>query len=145
MIPMTLQIWIYRSAVRLYPSEFRREYGDDLVQLFTELVSDLGPRRAWGRTVVDLIATLPRYRLETLVNLSRSSAPMVGAAAAAILSLVWLALAVADLSGGLGETLRHWWSTLPAVALTLSVAALLIIGRRRRPSSPDHRLSTGRR
>jgi hypothetical protein len=41
-------------------------------------------------------------------------------------------MAVAALSGGPGDTLRHWWSTLPAVALLVSVAALLINGLRRR-------------
>jgi peptidoglycan/LPS O-acetylase OafA/YrhL len=95
-------------------------------------VSDLGPRRAWGRTLIDLIATLPRYRLEALVNPKRKTAPLAAAAIAAVLSLAWLVMAVAALSGGPGDTLRHWWSTLPAVALLVSVAALLINGLRRR-------------
>jgi len=57
-------------------------------------------------------------------------------AAATMLSLAWFAFAVADLSGGLGDTWRHWWAALPAVALALSVTAMVVTGRRRRPSPP---------
>ena len=99
-------------------------------------MSDLGPRRAWGRTFIDLIATLPRYRLEALVNPQRKTAPLAAAAIAAMLSFAWLVMAVAELSGGPGDTMHHWWSTLPAVALFVSVAALVIIGLRRRSPSP---------
>ncbi|OFW64561.1 MAG: hypothetical protein A2135_08600 [Actinobacteria bacterium RBG_16_67_15] len=136
MTRLPLHVRVYRLAVRLYPRAFRTEYGDDLVGAFTALVSDLGPRRAWGRTFIDLIATLPRYRLEALVNPQRKTAPLAAAAIAAMLSFAWLVMAVAELSGGPGDTMHHWWSTLPAVALFVSVAALVIIGLRRRSPSP---------
>jgi hypothetical protein len=132
-----LHVRVYRLAVRLYPRAFRTEYGDDLVEAFTALVSDLGPRRAWTRTFIDLITTLPRYRLEALVNPQRKTAPLAAAAIAALLSLAWLATAVADLSGDRETPCRHWWSTLPAVALLVSVAALVIMGLRQRSSSPS--------
>lgn len=70
---MTSHLRTYRAAVRLYPKEFRREHGDDIVALFAELMADRGPRRAWSRTILDLIITLPTYRLETIMSQSRSS------------------------------------------------------------------------
>lgn len=59
---------IYRSLVHLYPGSFRSQYGDDLVQQFADLVRDRGARAAWARTSVDLMVTVPRYRLETIMN-----------------------------------------------------------------------------
>jgi hypothetical protein len=70
---MTTHVRTYRAAVRLYPRDFRREFGDDLVRHFAKLVSDLGPRRAWSRTLLDLIITLPIYRLETIMSPARSN------------------------------------------------------------------------
>jgi hypothetical protein len=59
---------VYRSLLRLYPRSFRGHYGDDLVQQFADLVADRGVRAAWARTGVDLIVTVPRYRLESIMN-----------------------------------------------------------------------------
>jgi len=57
----------------LYPREFRDRYSDDLVQTLTDLSDELGARRAWCRVTLDLVVTVPRYRLETLMNDKRSS------------------------------------------------------------------------
>jgi len=62
--------------VRLYPRSFRGHYGDDLVQHFADLVADRGPRTAWTRTGLDLIVTLPRYRLESVMS-EQSSATVL--------------------------------------------------------------------
>ena len=59
---------VYRGLVRLYPRSFRHDYADDLVQNFTDLLAHHGPSRTWRRTVVDLAVTVPRYRLETVMN-----------------------------------------------------------------------------
>lgn len=64
---------LYRALVRLYPRQFRRDYGDDLVQHFDDLVTDRGTRAAWARTSLDLIITIPRYHLEQIMNDQRSS------------------------------------------------------------------------
>jgi hypothetical protein len=58
----------YRSLLRLYPRDFRTDYGDDLVQHFADLVTDRGTRAAWTRTTNDLIITVPRYRLESIMS-----------------------------------------------------------------------------
>lgn len=59
---------MYRSLVHLYPRDFRLGYGDDLVQHFDDLVTDRGTRAAWTRTGIDLIVTVPRYRLERIMT-----------------------------------------------------------------------------
>jgi len=64
---------IYRSLLWLYPREFRREYGDDLVQNFADLLALNGVRAAWSRTSIDLIITVPRYRLETIMSEQKSA------------------------------------------------------------------------
>lgn len=55
---------VYRFLVRLYPSEFRHEYGEDLVAHYGDLVADRGARAARARTALDLAITIPRYHLE---------------------------------------------------------------------------------
>jgi hypothetical protein len=59
---------LYRGMVRLYPRTFRHDYGEALEQHFTDLVADRGLRAAWARTTVDLVVTLPRYRMESLMS-----------------------------------------------------------------------------
>ena len=59
---------VYRSLLLLYPRDFRDRYTDDLVQTLTDLSRELGARRAWRRVTLDLVVTVPRYRLETLMN-----------------------------------------------------------------------------
>ncbi len=63
----------YRSLLVLYPRDFRDRYSDDLVQTLTDLSAELGPRRAWRRVTLDLVVTLPRYRMETLMKQEHSS------------------------------------------------------------------------
>ena len=82
---------MYRTLLLLYPRDFRDRYTDDLVQIFTDLSGELGHRRAWRRVTLDLIVTVPRYRLETLMNAERSStvltATIVVMAVAGIMSV----------------------------------------------------------
>jgi hypothetical protein len=59
---------VYRSLLRLYPKPFRAQYGDDLVQQLADLITDRGARAAWARVSLDLIVTVPRYRLESVMN-----------------------------------------------------------------------------
>ncbi len=70
---------MYRALVRLYPRGFRSDYGDDLYQLFADLVERDGAAKAWRRTAVDLAVTVPRYRLETVMSSRRSTVALVAA------------------------------------------------------------------
>ena len=63
----------YRLLIPLYPAEFRREHGDDMVLLFDALVADRGILAATGRTSIDLIVTVPRYRLEAVMTEFRAT------------------------------------------------------------------------
>ena len=80
---------VYRSLLVLYPRDFRDRYADDLVQTFTDLSGELGARSAWRRVTLDLVVTVPRYRLETLMNDERSST---------VLTLAITAMAVAGIT-----------------------------------------------
>ena len=73
---------IYRALVRLYPKEFRRHYGDDLVQTFVDLLGRNGASRTWPRVTLDLVITVPRYRLETVMSQRQSTATLYLAIAA---------------------------------------------------------------
>jgi len=66
----------YRSLLHLYPRDFRTEYGDDLVQTFADLITDRGTRATWTRTTTDLIITVPRYRLESIMSEKTSTATL---------------------------------------------------------------------
>jgi hypothetical protein len=63
----------YRSLLVLYPRDFRDRYSDDLVQTLTDLSAELGPGRTWRRVMLDLVVTVPRYRMETLMKEEHSS------------------------------------------------------------------------
>ena len=76
---------VYRSLLRLYPSEFRHEFGIDLALHFDDLVASLGTGRAWRRTAIDLTVTIPRYRLEHHMSEQHAASTtvlLVGACAA---------------------------------------------------------------
>ena len=105
---MTAHERTYRAAVRLYPRDFREQYGDDLAQLFANLVSDLGPRRAWSRTLLDLVITLPIYRLETIMRPTRSIPALfitIVALTAVGLTALYMGIPVALVPLGLGVVL----------------------------------------
>jgi hypothetical protein len=59
---------VYGALIHLYPADFRRDYGRDLVQHFDDLVSDRGVGTAWVRTGLDLTVTVPRYQLERIMT-----------------------------------------------------------------------------
>ena len=70
---------VYKNILRLYPRDFRDQYGDDLLQIHPDLFAELGPRRAWRRVTLDLIVTVPRYRMETLMNEQHTSTVLTAA------------------------------------------------------------------
>ena len=104
---------VYRRLIRLYPSDFRRHHGDDLLQLFTDLVVDRGAAAAWTRTGVDLITTVPRYRLETIMSEHHS---------ASTLNII-IALLTA---GGLASILT---GVYPGMVLLVAAVALAVAQR----------------
>lgn len=121
---------IYHTLVRLYPKAFRDAYGDDLVQHFDGLVADRGSRAAWCRTALDLAVTVPRYRLETIMN-ERHSATTISVAVG-LLAAAGVASTLVDIGlypGGL----------LLVVALALGIAQRSAIARALRAPDPHRR------
>jgi len=63
---------LYRSLLRLYPKLFRVRFGDELVQLFGDVMRDAGEGRggrggiggAWVRILADIALTAPAERLD---------------------------------------------------------------------------------
>jgi peptidoglycan/LPS O-acetylase OafA/YrhL len=59
---------VYRTLIHLYPPDFRRHYGQDLVQHLEDLIADRGVGAAWARTGLDLTVTVPRYQMERIMT-----------------------------------------------------------------------------
>lgn len=104
---------LYRKLVALYPRDFRDHHGADLEQHFADLVRDTGTTAAWRRTAVDLLVTLPLYRLEHLMTdrhstmaLHASIATMSLAGVAGLLTGVFPGALFIALAAGLGLTQR---------------------------------------
>lgn len=119
---------VYRSLVRLYPSTFRLEYGEDLVAHYADLVADRGARAARARTALDLAITIPRYHLEHVMTEQHS---------ATVLSLVIGLFAIgglASLMTGVGPGL-----VLFVVAIVLAVAQWSTLSRALRVPSSNRR------
>jgi hypothetical protein len=53
---------LYRRLLRVYPVEYRAEYGDQMVQLFGDQLRDEGAARAWLRAAQDLPASAAAER-----------------------------------------------------------------------------------
>lgn len=119
---------IYHTLVRLYPKAFRDAYGDDLVQHFDGLVADRGSRAAWCRAALDLAVTVPRYRLETIMN-ERHSATTISVAVGLLAAAGVASMLVGLYPGGL----------LLVVALALAIAQRSAIARALRAPDPHRR------
>ena len=102
---------LYRACITLYPPAFRRHYGEDLVQHFDDLVVDRGRRGACLRTGLDLVITVPLYRLERLMSPQHSATALV-----VVISLVAAAGVLSVLTG------LYPGLVLLGVALVLGVA-----------------------
>jgi hypothetical protein len=126
---------LYRGMVRLYPRGFRRDYGEALEQHFSDLVADRGLRAAWARTTVDLVVTLPRYRMESLMSERTTTTTIT----VAIVLLV--TAGVATVLTGFGPGL-----VLFGMALVLAISQRSQLGRSIRTPDTDlrrRRLRTG--
>lgn len=137
---------VYRGLLRLYPRQFREEYGPDMVLLLTHQLRAESTARVLARIVIDLALSLPTTHLETRMNRPSSSATAFGFAALGLAALtvaviggssagmLVIALPVAAASGALSvlawrnaraitrpqPVTAHWWKLLTAGALTLA-------------------------
>jgi hypothetical protein len=126
---MSSHVDVYRRLVRLYPRGFRDDYADDLVQNFADLVANHGPSRTWRRTAVDLVVTVPRYRLETVMN-PRHANTTLYIATAIVAAAAAVSITTAVFPGGF---------VLLAVAAVLTVVSASKLARSTRPADPQRR------
>lgn len=61
-------IGLYRGLLLCYPRSFRREYGADMVLLFSDQLGDEPAPRVWCRGLIDLAVTVPTQHLEAHMN-----------------------------------------------------------------------------
>ena len=102
-------IGAYRALLRLYPRNFRDEYGPDMALLFADQLRDEPAARVWVRGMVDLAITVPAQHLEAHMN--RPPTPVIPLLFV-VVSLTGVCVAVI---GG---------SSLGMLAVGLSVAAV---------------------
>ena len=62
---------LYRALLRLFPAEFRGDFGDQMADDFREQRADAaagGPTlaRLWTRTALDIVRSAPREHLDVL-------------------------------------------------------------------------------
>jgi hypothetical protein len=99
----------YGALARLYPREFREEYGDDMVSLFRDQCRDEPVWSVTLRSLLDLALTLPSQHLETRMH--RDPTPVA--------TLAYLTVALA------GVLLAVVGGTTP---LALGTGALVAVG-----------------
>lgn len=58
---------VYHWLLWLYPGDLRADHGQEMAQVFHDLVRERG-RRIWGLIALDLAVSVPRTRLESIMN-----------------------------------------------------------------------------
>ena len=136
----------YGVLLRLYPREFREEYGEDMAQLLRDQLRDESATRVWARTVLDVALTAPSIRLEAHMSRGTSAPIVYGTATVACLVLaivagtsigvsvvglagVFVFGALAFISWRRARTLEpsrhaamHWWKYLGVGCVALAAA-----------------------
>ncbi|MEO7397864.1 MAG: hypothetical protein ABIW84_04800 [Ilumatobacteraceae bacterium] len=97
---MSKGLSLYAALTRLYPAGFRREFGSDLVQHFDDLSQARGPCAAWRRASLDLLVTVPRYRLESIMSTRSSSFTLIfGPIALAVAGAASILMGIVPIAG----------------------------------------------
>jgi putative ABC transport system permease protein len=65
---------IYRTLLYAYPAEFRREYGGEMEQFFTDRLAAEPAAPVWRQSVADILVSAPREHLHLLTADLRYSA-----------------------------------------------------------------------
>jgi hypothetical protein len=126
---MTSDQRLYATLVRLYPRRFRHDFADEMVVVFGELVERNGRAATWRRVLVDLVVTVPVYRLETFMAPQRSTAALTA------LALTFAVGAVTTFAIGVWPAAV----VLLLVAVVIGVSERSHLARSLRPENPSHR------
>ena len=116
--------WLARLAVRMLPARTRARYGQELVGLL-----DCSPRRL--ADTLDVLVLAAHTHLEDPMRRPLHTFANVSLA----VSLVLLGYTVNDLGSGLTELPQHWWSSVAALSVIASGAAVLLTRHRPGTSS----------
>jgi hypothetical protein len=119
---------LYRGLLLCYPRSFRREYGPDMVLLFSDQLGDEPAPRVWCRGLIDLAVTVPTRHLEAHMNRPPNSLVPVALGALAV-AAVATALTVVSARQtrritAATSTTAQWWKPL---ALGASALLAMII------------------
>jgi hypothetical protein len=104
-----------RRVVRLYPKRWRERYGDEVSDL---LARSEHPRRDHVNVVVHAVIAWMELPVVSVVLVI-----------AAMASLLQFGYTLGQLSNGLDEVHRHWWSTSSALLAVVTVAAAVTSAR----------------
>lgn len=89
---------LYGALLRLYPRSFRDAYGQDMALLLRDQLRDERAARVWGRTLLDLVLTVPPQHLEVLVSRPVSAAALYSGLGGAALLVAGVTLVTVGLS-----------------------------------------------
>ncbi len=131
--PRTRGEWVYRALLRVYPREFREEFGDAMVEFFRDrnaaarVAGTMSTLRLWWRVALDLLRNALPARVEAIGRSLRRRrdqryAPLVAP------SLGYLRQEDRMLATMLQDLRYAWRGMRRAPAFTLTVLATLIIG-----------------
>ena len=95
---VSVSVSIHRFLLTAYPTKFRQEYGEDMVQLFRDCAlravrqsGSEGMVRLWAVTFLDLIHSLFKEHLQMKTNISESTFIRISGSAAGFLeTLFWM-------------------------------------------------------
>jgi hypothetical protein len=107
--------------LRLFPREWRERYGQEVEEALEHSSRPARDRLDLVRAAVSVRGQDVRSRLERAVR--RAGLGVLSGAALVLAGAAGTWWSQANLSGGVGEIPRHWWST--AACLPLAAAALL--------------------
>lgn len=67
---MTISERVYRVILKAYPADYRREFGEPMLQLLRDQLRECGPGRwrlvlLWGRILADVLRSVPAAYLES--------------------------------------------------------------------------------
>jgi hypothetical protein len=118
---------IYEALLVLYPRRFRREYGEDMAQLFAEQLRDENAWRVCSRAATDLALTVPTRYLEVIMKTSASL----------LLSTLLGAVAVAGILFALVSGTNAVLAIAGAATAVLAGGLSLVSYHRNRPLAPS--------
>lgn len=112
----------YTQILRVYPRQFRQEYGPDMVALLAQQLRDEWAPRVWTRAAVDLVRTVPARHLEARMHVHARAVPAIAGVIFVLAGLTALiggpvGIAAAVALAALAIGILSWRSERPAVDL----------------------------